>query len=131
MLKNKDVIYFEAGNPPQKSFSSCYQSGPLSFEYFSDNQKIITNGGFGVNISSKARLLSRLTSSQSALCINDTSIVRFEKSNIMNKAYGYLIKRDFKIVDLEFKSNTNEIQIKAGHDAYVNIFGCLQQNFRY
>ncbi len=126
VLKNKkDVIYFEAGNPPQKSFSSCYQSGPLSFEYFSDNQKIITNGGFGVNISSKARLLSRLTSSQSALCINDTSIVRFEKSNIMNKAYGYLIKRDFKIVDLEFKSNTNEIQIKAGHDAYVNIFGCL------
>ena len=44
---------------------------------------------------------------------------------IYEKAYGYLIKRDFKIVDLEYKNNTNEIQIKAGHDAYMNIFGCL------
>ena len=46
-LKNKkDVVYFEAGNPPKKNYSSCYQSGPLSFEYFCDNQKIITNSGF-------------------------------------------------------------------------------------
>ena len=79
VLKNKkDVVYFEAGNPPKKNDSSCYQSGPLSFEYFFDDQKIITNSGFGVNIS-KARLFSRLTSSQSALCLNDTSIVTFEK----------------------------------------------------
>ena len=126
VLKNKkDVIYFEAGDPPMKNYSSCYQSGPLSFEYFFDDKKIITNCGFGINISNKARLLSRFTSSQSALCLNDTSIVGFEKNNIMNKAYGYLIKRDFKIVDLEYKNNTNEIQIKAGHDAYMNIFGCL------
>ena len=96
VLKNKkDVIFFEAGNPPKKNYSSCYQSGPLSFEYFFDNQKIITNSGFGVNISNKARLLSRFTSSQSALCLNDTSIVGFEKNNIMNKAYGFLIKKRF------------------------------------
>ena len=90
IIKNKkNYVFFDVGEPPKKNFSNNYQSGPLSFEYFSDNQKIITNGGFGVNISGKARLLSRLTSSQSTLCINDTSIVRFEKSNIMNKAYGY------------------------------------------
>ena len=126
VLKNKkDVIYFEAGNPPKKSYSSCYQSGPLSFEYFCDDQKIITNSGFGVNISNKARLLSRFTSSQSALCLNDTSIVGFEKSIMMNKAYGFLIKRDFKILNLEHKNDPNEIQIKAGHDAYLNNFGCI------
>ena len=126
VLKNKkDVIYFEAGNPPKKNYSSCYQSGPLSFEYFCDEHKIITNSGFGVNISNKARLLSRFTSSQSALCLNNTSIVGFEKSNMMNKAYGFLIKRDFKILNLEYTNNTNEIQIKAGHDAYSKIFGCI------
>ena len=126
ILKNKkDVIFFEAGSPPKKSYSSCYQSGPLSFEYFFDGQKIITNSGFGVNISNKARLLSRLTSSQSTLCLNDTSIVGFEKSNIMNKAYGFLIKRNFKILNLENKNDTNEIQIKAGHDAYVKNFDCI------
>ena len=126
VLKNKkDIIYFEAGNPPKKNFSSCYQSGPLSFEYYFDNQKIITNSGFGVNISKKARLLSRFTSSQSALCLNDTSIVGFEKSNMMNKAYGFLIKRDFKVLGLEHKNDTNEIKVKAGHDAYIKNFGCI------
>ncbi len=126
VLKNKkDVIYFEAGNPPKKNYSSSYQSGPLSFEYFCDDQKIITNSGFGVNISNKARLLSRLTSSQSALCINDTSIVSLEKSNMMNRAYGYLIKRGFKISNLEQKNSSNEIQISATHDAYLKNFGCI------
>ena len=126
VLKNKkDVIYFEAGRPPKKNFSSCYQSGPLSFEYFYEDQKIITNSGFGVNISEKARLLSRFTSSQSALCLNDTSIVGFEKSNMMNKAYGYLIKRDFRIFNLEHKNDSNEIQVKAGHDAYLKNLSCL------
>tara|TARA_Y200000002_G_scaffold253899_1_gene210427 strand:+ start:664 stop:2310 length:1647 start_codon:yes stop_codon:yes gene_type:complete len=126
VLKNKkDVIYFEAGDPPQKNYSSCYQSGPLSFEYFCDDQKVITNSGFGVNISKKARFLSRFTSSQSALCLNDTSIVGFEKSNMMNKAYGFLIKRDFKILDLEHINDSNETRIKAGHDAYLKNYGCI------
>ena len=126
ILKNKkDVIYFEAGDPPKKNLSSCYQSGPLSFEYFFENQKIITNGGFGVNISNKARLLSRFTSSQSTLCLNDTSIVGFERSDVMNKAYGFLIKQDFKILNLENKNDTNEIQFKASHDAYLKNFGCI------
>ena len=126
ILKNKkDVIFFEAGSPPKKSYSSCYQSGPLSFEYFFDGQKIITNSGFGVNISNKARLLSRFTSSQSTLCLNDTSIVGFEKSNIMNKAYGFLIKRNFKILNLENKNDLNKIQIRASHDAYVKNFDCI------
>ncbi len=126
VLKNKkDTIFFEAGDPPRKKYSSCYQSGPLSFEYFFDDQKIITNSGFGVNISNKARLLSRFTSSQSALCLNDTSIVSFEKNNLMNKAYGFLIKRDFKIFNLENTNDSNAIRIQAGHDAYLKNFGCL------
>ena len=126
ILKNKkDVVFFEVGGPPKKNYSSCYQSGPLSFEYFFDGQKIITNGGFGVNISNKARLLSRFTSSQSTLCLNDTSIVGFEKNNLMNNTYGFLIKRDFKILNLENTNNINEIQIKAGHDAHLKNFGCL------
>ena len=126
MLKNKkDSIYFEVGKPPNKNYSSCYQSGPLSFEYFCDDQKIITNSGFGVNISRKARLLSRFTSSQSALCLNDTSIVGFEKSNMMNKAYGFLIKRDFNILNLKHKDDANESQVSAGHDAYYKNFGCM------
>ncbi len=126
VIKNKkDIIYFEAGDPPMKNYSSCYQSGPLSFEYFFDDQKIITNSGFGINISNKARFLSRFTSSQSALCLNDTSIVGFETSKMMNMAYGFLIKRDFKILNLEHKNDSNKIQVEAGHNAYLKNFGCI------
>ena len=53
-------------------------AGPLSFEYYLDGMKIITNCGFGSNISSKAELISRFTASQSTLTINDTSITKFE-----------------------------------------------------
>ena len=44
---------------------------------------------------------------------------------MMNKAYGFLIKRDFKILDLEHKNDSNEIQVKAGHNAYLKNFGCI------
>ena len=44
---------------------------------------------------------------------------------MMNKAYGFLIKRDFKILNLEHKNDPNEIQVRAGHDAYLKNFGCI------
>ena len=43
----------------------------------------------------------------------------------MNKAYGFLIKRDFKIIDLEHKNDINEARIKAAHDAYLKKFGYI------
>ena len=43
----------------------------------------------------------------------------------MNKAYGFLIKKDFKVLDLEHKNNSNENQVKASHDAYLKNFGCM------
>jgi len=128
LIKNKkDLIYFEAGSPPEKNFSSKYQSGPLSFEYYSDDKKIITNSGFGVNISGKAKFLSRLTSSQSTLCLNDTSIVGFEKNSIMSKAYGFLINKNFKITDLQTKNEVDKVSVQAEHDAYLKNLGCLHK----
>ena len=46
----QQVLYFDIGGPPDKNFSKNYQSGPLSFEYFLDGIKIITNCGFGNNL---------------------------------------------------------------------------------
>ena len=44
ILKNqKSSVFFDVGGPPKKNFSEAYQLGPLSFEYFFNNQKIITN----------------------------------------------------------------------------------------
>ena len=80
-------MIIDIDKPPQKKFSKSYQSGPLSFEYFLDGIKIITNSGFGSLISKKAEILSRLTACQSTLTINDTSITKFEKNEMINKIF--------------------------------------------
>tara|TARA_X000000368_G_C23028426_1_gene711345 strand:- start:14 stop:1660 length:1647 start_codon:yes stop_codon:yes gene_type:complete len=123
-FKNSSV-FFDVGRPPNKGFSKKYQSGPLSFEYYLDGRKIITNCGFGSNISSKAELLSRLTSAQSTLTLNDTSVTKFERSRIVNKVFGNSIKNTFKILELDFFQNKDKIRSVASHNGYEKNFGCL------
>ena len=118
-------IFFDVGNPPKKDFSKSYQSGPLSFEYYLDGTKIITNCGFGCNISSKAELLSRLTSAQSTLTLNDTTITKFERSKLINRVFGNSIKNTFKVSDLNFEENKEQIQTSASHNGYEKDFGCI------
>ena len=104
-IKHKaHLVFMDIEKPPQKNLSKCYQSGPLSFEYFLDGLKIISNSGFGVNISKKAETLSRLTACQSTLTLNDTSVTRFEKNELINKVFGNSIQNSFKFYDLETKN---------------------------
>ena len=119
----KHNIFFDAGEPPKKNFSNNYQSGPLSFEYFINENKIITNCGFGSQISKKAELLSRLTSAQSTLCLNDVSVTKFERNKLINSAFGTSIKNNFKVFDVNHNEETSNIMITASHNAYEKIFG--------
>ena len=121
----KNYIYFDVGQPPRKNLSSNYQSGPLSFEYFLDGDKIITNCGFGNNISKKAVLISKLTSAQSTLSINDSSVVKLERNKSINNAYGNSIKTSFKILEYNFNDNDSEIGSSASHNAYESNFGYI------
>ena len=104
--------------PPEKKFSKSYQSGPLSFEYFLDGVKIITNSGFGEHISNKVALLSRLTACQSTLTINDTSITKFEKNEMISKVFGNSIKNSFKSFDFNFKSDSSLTGFSASNNGY-------------
>ncbi len=119
----KNAIYFDAGEPPKKSFSRNYQSGPLSFEYYLDGKKIITNCGFGSKISQRFELLSRLTSAQSTLTLNDTSVTKFERNKLINNVYGNSIKDTFKISNKNVEDNKNKIKFMASHNGYENKFG--------
>ena len=123
----KNIVFFDIGETPKKNYSKAYQSGPLSFEYYIDSNKIITNCGFGYNISKKAMLISRLTSAQSTLTINDTSTVKFERNKIINRAFGNSIKNSFKVYNNNFTNNDTEIKAEAVHNAYENIFGCIHK----
>ena len=128
ILRNKKhSIFFDVGEPPEKNFSNNYQSGPLSFEYFMDENKIITNCGFGSQISKKAELLSRLTSAQSTLCLDDTSVTKFERNKLINSAFGTSIKNNFKIYDVNYTDEISSIMVTASHDAYEKNFGYIHK----
>lgn len=129
-LKNH-VIFFDVGNPPKKNLSKSYQSGPLSLEYYCDGIKIITNCGFGKNISSKAELLSRLTATQSTLTINDTAITKFERNKLLNRTFGNSIKNTFKISDLNIFYEEKVIGCSASHNGYEKNFGCIHKRGVY
>ena len=120
----KHIVFFDVGRPPKKSFSKCYQSGPLSFEYFLEGTKIISNSGFGDNISSKAELLSKLTACQSTLTLNDTSVTKFERNKLINRVFGKSIKNTFKTYDLSINDQKNFISCSVVHNGYERNFGC-------
>jgi len=123
----KNLLFFDIGSPPKKKYSKNYQSGPLSFEYFIDNNKIITNCGFGNKISKKAELISRLTSAQSTLCLNDSSVVKFERNNLINSAFGAAITSTFNVFDFNIDDAENFMKVSAKHNAYENNFNYIHQ----
>ena len=125
------TLYLDVGEPPSKDFSKNYQSGPLSFEYFLDGLKIITNCGFGNKISSKAELISRLTASQSTLTINDTSVTKFERNKLINRVFGNSIKNSFKTNHLSIKDDKNFVGISISHNGYEKNFSCIHKREIY
>ncbi len=134
LLKIKYKSHFlvmDVDKPPQKKFSKSYQSGPLSFEYFLDGVKVITNSGFGSHISKRAELLSRLTACQSTLTINDTSITRFEKSEMICKVFGNSIQDSFKSFDVSSINRGGLIGCSASNNGYEKQFGCTHKREIY
>ena len=127
LYTRNNALFFDVGEPPKKSFSKSYQSGPLSFEYYLDGHKIITNCGFGVNISAKAKLLSRLTSAQSTLTLGDTSVTKFERNKVINKIFGHSIKNNFNVSNIERVENDSYTKLIASHNGYEKKFGCIHK----
>ncbi len=131
-MKHKNhFLLIDIDKPPQKKFSKSYQSGPLSFEYFLDGIKIITNSGFGHHISKKVELLSRLTACQSTLTINDTSITKFEKNEMICKIFGNSIQDSFKSFDFSSKNEGHLIGCTASNNGYDKKFGCIHKREIY
>ena len=93
--------------------------------------KIITNSGFGNHISKKAGLLSRLTACQSTLTINETSITKFEKNEMINKVFGASIKNSFKSFDFSSKNESGLIGCSASNNGYEKKFGCTHKREIY
>ena len=131
-IKYKNHFFIiDIEKPPQKKLSQSYQSGPLSFEYFLDGVKIVSNCGFGNNISKKIELLSRLTACQSTLTINETSITKFESNEMINSIYGNSIQNTFKTFNVMLKNENDLIGCSASSNGYEKKFGCTHKREIY
>ena len=131
-IKHKNhFLIMDIDKPPQKKFSKSYQSGPLSFEYFLDGVKIISNSGFGSSISKKIEQLSRVTACQSTLTINDTSITKFETNKMINNVFGSSIQNSFKSFDFISKNEDGIIGCSASNNGYEKKFGCIHKREVY
>ena len=75
----------------------------------------------------KIQLISKFTSAQSTLCMDNTSVVRFKKNNLINKAYGSTINESFKISNVNRSEDKTNIVISATHNAYLDKFGYLHK----
>ena len=91
----------------------------------------MTNSGFGIHISKKAELLSRLTACQSTLTINETSITKFEKNEMINKIFGNSIQNSFKTFDISSKNEIDIIGCSGSNNGYEKEFGCTHKREIY
>ena len=121
-LKNKKYcLAADLGTPPEKEFSKDYQSGALSFEFISNNSKIICNSGYLQNYRHQLNLISKSTACHSSLNIDNTSSVSFSKdANGVSK-----INSSIKIFNKKVFKNNDYWSFQASHNGFNKKFGII------
>ena len=98
--KKKYSLIADLGSPPEKEFSKDYQSGALSFEFISNNNKIISNSGYFQNYNHQLNLISKSTACHSTLNIENFSHPKqwqneFDTAGVYGKNFFSLILEEF------------------------------------
>ena len=124
ILKNKRIILaMDIGDSPSNNFSKFYQSGALSFEVFSNGKKLITNSGYFSNNQNKLNKLSKSTSLQSTLSIEDHSSCDYKKSNKSN----LIVDKGINIIKKNIVFENNYWKISGSHDGYLKKFQTIHE----
>jgi uncharacterized heparinase superfamily protein len=124
ILKNKKIILtMDLGDSPNNNFSKFYQSGALSFEVFSNGKKLITNSGYFSNNQNKLNKLSKSTSLQSTLSIEDHSscnYIKLDESNL-------IVDRGIQINKKNIVFEDNYWKLSGSHDGYLKKFKTIHE----
>ena len=124
ILRNKKIVLaMDVGNSPKGYLSKNYQSGALSFEIISNEKKLISNSGYFDNKFNKLNRLSKSTSLQSTLIIEDYSSCNFKivgKSNLV-------VDKELRITKKNIVFEDNYWKISASHDGYLKKFGSIHE----
>ena len=124
ILKNKNAILaMDTGSNPGKNYSEDYQSGPLSFEFYFKNKKLITNSGYFQDHDHQLNRISRSTATHSTLILDNSSVCSFKK----NSKGPSVVSRGFKTFDNQVTYDNNYWNIKCSHDGYLSRYGVIHQ----
>jgi uncharacterized heparinase superfamily protein len=124
ILKNKNVILaMDTGNSPGKGYSENYQAGPLSFEFFFKDKKLITNSGFFQDHNHQLYGISKSTATQSTLILDNSSACNFKKNNIGQS----VVNKGFKTFDQQVTYEKNYWSIQCSHDGYLSRYGVIHE----
>ena len=124
ILKNKRIILaMDIGGSPSNNFSKFYQSGALSFEVISNGEKLITNSGYFANRQNKLNKLSRSTSLQSTLSIEDHSSCDYKKLD----KHDLIVKKGLHIIRKNTVFEDNYWKISGAHDGYLKKFKTIHE----
>ncbi len=129
ILKNKNVILaMDTGSNPGKNYSENYQSGPLSFEFFFNDEKLITNSGYFQDHSHQLNRISKSTATHSTLILDNSSACDFKKKNNGPS----IVSKGFKTFDKQIINEKNFWSITCSHDGYFSKYGLIhQRNLEY
>ena len=124
ILKNTNaVLAMDLGNNPGKKYSENYQSGPLSFEFFFKDNKLITNSGYFQDHNHQLNRISKSTATHSTLILDNSSVSNFKK----NKMGQLIISKGFKTFDNRVTYEKNYWNIQCSHDVYLSRYGVIHQ----
>ena len=124
ILKNKNVIIaMDTGSNPDKKFSENYQSGPLSFEFFFQGNKLICNSGYYQDHNHQLNRISKSTATHSTLILDNSSVCTFRK----NKNGPNIINKGFKTFNNNIVYEKNFWSIKNSHDGYLTKYGVIHE----
>ncbi|MDC0043844.1 heparinase II/III-family protein [Candidatus Pelagibacter sp.] len=124
ILKNKKIaLVMDVGEPPEKKFSTNYQSGALSFEIIIGNKKLISNSGYFQNYKHQLNNLSKSTAAQSTMIIDNNSSCNFKKESNQKS----MIEQGLKIIKKSIIFEKNYWSIKSAHDGYNKKYGVIHE----
>tara|TARA_Y100001970_G_scaffold257280_1_gene335808 strand:+ start:1239 stop:2867 length:1629 start_codon:yes stop_codon:yes gene_type:complete len=124
VLKNKNTILtIDIGSSPEKKFSKDYQSGPLSFEIYFKDTKLVSNSGYFQNYKHQLNSISKSTANHSTLCIDNRSSCKFKK-----RTDGiFEIEKGIKVVKKNITFEKNYWSVTGSHDGYLKNYGIIHE----
>jgi len=130
MEGGSNVLIMDTGAIPPGAFSDRTHAGCLSFEFSSENQRLIVNCGSPNDTRANMREAARSTAAHSTLTLADTSSCRFGGEGEKRAIQGKIVSGPNK-VRVKRQSAEDCVAMEASHDGYERQFGLIHTRSLY